>query len=391
MLDSEGTLTISGEGEMCDFYYYTDRPWINYCDDIVKSIICDGVTNIGNDAFLECSSLTSVVIPDSVIYIGAAAFFECGSLTSIVIPSHVTSISDFVFHGCSSLASVVIPNNVTNIGFGAFSRCNNLKTIYYQGSEYQWNNIEIGENNEDLLIVDIIFSFNSGIHTHTYTDSWTCDRDSYPTRDADGMRYRICKTCGEREEAILPKLQNRSLKFGDLTADWYKQSVDYVLTKGLMDGKGGGNFAPGENMTRAQFATVLWRIAGSPDSSAAVPFTDLDRNADWYLTAVAWAFENGIIKGTSPTTFNPNGNIKRQDMATIMYRYAGEYKHYDVSAKADLSSFPDVDGVDSYAADPVSWTNAVGIITGKDGLIAPQAFAARAEVATILMRFDLMH
>lgn len=66
MLDSEGTLTISGEGEMWDFYYYTDRPWINYCDDIVKSIICDGVTNIGNDAFLECSSLTSVAIPNGV-------------------------------------------------------------------------------------------------------------------------------------------------------------------------------------------------------------------------------------------------------------------------------------------------------------------------------------
>lgn len=330
---------------MWDFYYYTDRPWINYCDDIVKSIICDGVTNIGNDAFLECSSLTSVAIP----------------------------------------------NSVTSIGRGAFSGCNNLKTVYYQGSEYQWNNIEIGENNEDLLIVDIIFSFNSGIHTHTYTDSWTCDRDLYPTPDADGMRYRICTTCGEREEQILPKLQNSSLTFNDLTADWYKQSVDYVLTKGLMDGKGGGMFAPEENMTRAQFATVLWRIAGEPKSSSPSPFTDLDKNSDWYLTAVAWAYENGIIKGTSPTTFNPNGNIKRQDMATILYRYAGEYKHYDVSDKADLSSFPDVDGVDSYAADPVSWTNAVGIITGKDGLIAPQAFATRAEVATILMRFDLMH
>lgn len=224
---------------------------------------------------------------------------------------------------------------------------------------------------------------------HIYGEYYTVD--IHPTRDVNGVRYRICEICGEREEQTIPKLQNSSVVFNDLTADWYRQSVDYVLTKGLMDGKGGGMFAPDENMTRAQFATVLWRIAGSPASSTAVPFTDLDRNAEWYLTAVAWAYEYGIINGTSSTTFEPEGNIKRQDMAVILHRYAEKYMDYDVSGNADLSVFPDSGNIDGYAVQAISWANYLKIITGKDGQIVPIAPGTRAEVATILMRFDLLH
>ncbi|MCI9449185.1 MAG: hypothetical protein HFE30_02885 [Clostridiales bacterium] len=224
---------------------------------------------------------------------------------------------------------------------------------------------------------------------HIYGEDYTVE--VYPTRDKCGLRYRICKTCGDREDHDVPKLQNSSLIFDDLAADWYKPSVDYVLTNDLMNGKGDGKFSPSENMTRAQFATVLWRIAGNPESNANVPFDDLDRRAEWYLPAVAWAYENGIINGTSPASFDPNGNIKRQDMAVILYRYAEKYMGYNVSGSADLSYFPDAGTISDYAVNAIAWTNSLGIITGKDGQIAPIATGTRAEVATILMRFDLLH
>lgn len=224
---------------------------------------------------------------------------------------------------------------------------------------------------------------------HSYSERWTVK--SYPARDNEGIRYKICTRCSVKDEQMLKKLQNSSLIFDDITADWYKPWIDYAVTRNLMNGKGSGKFSPDEKMTRAEFATVLWRIAGSPESKSNVPFTDLDKNADWYLTAVEWAYENEIIKGTSPDKFEPNGNIKRQDMAVIMHRYAENYKRFDVSASADLTQFPDCNTVGTYAVNAVSWANSLGIITGKDGNIAPIEPGTRAEVAAILTRFDLIH
>ena len=117
-LDSEGTLTISGEGAMDDVI-----PWNSNCQDIIKVIIEDGVANIGYGAFYNCRSLTSITIPDSVTSIGASAFEYCTSLTSIIIPDSVTSIGNWAFAECYNLESIAIPYGVTIIGNGLFCRC----------------------------------------------------------------------------------------------------------------------------------------------------------------------------------------------------------------------------------------------------------------------------
>ena len=148
-LDSEGTLTISGKGEMKDYDYFSD-PWVRSavkCVSIESGVTCIGdyafhnctnltgvtipnsVTSIGGSAFSDCSSLTSITIPSSVTSIGRFAFSGCSSLTSITIPSSVTSIGERVFEGCSSLTSVTIPNSVTSIGEGAFNGCSSLTSI----------------------------------------------------------------------------------------------------------------------------------------------------------------------------------------------------------------------------------------------------------------------
>ncbi len=135
-LDSKGTLTISGEGEMTDWDYVSDVPWYSYrFYDIINVVIEDSVTSIGDSAFSDCYSLTSITIPDSVTSIGDSAFFSCSNLTSIIIPDSVTSIRNDAFYRCYSLTSVTIPDSVTSIGRYAFSSCDSLTSITIKNPE----------------------------------------------------------------------------------------------------------------------------------------------------------------------------------------------------------------------------------------------------------------
>jgi len=169
---------------------------------------------------------------------------------------------------------------------------------------------------------------------------------------------------------------------------WFYDAVKFAVSGGLMNGTSVTKFEPNTPMSRAMLVTVLWRLEGSPTPAGRNPFTDLKQ--DWYKDAVNWAYQNSIVNGTDPDKFSPNGNITREQMAAILYRYS-EYKGKDVSARADISAYPDADTTHSYAKDAISWANAEGLITGsKEGnqtVLAPRASATRAQVATILMRY----
>ena len=169
---------------------------------------------------------------------------------------------------------------------------------------------------------------------------------------------------------------------------WFKKAVDFVYTYGLMNGMTEDTFAPNAAMSRAMLVTVLWRAEGSPEPKGSAPFTDL--KAKWYKKAVAWAYENEIVKGMTATTFAPDAALSREQIAAIMYRYS-EYKGGDVSARADLSGFPDGSKTHSYAKDAMSWAVAEGLISGvKQGSVHyldPRGNATRAQVATILLRY----
>ena len=126
VLSSDGTLTISGKGEMPD---YITSPWAGYKESITAVEIKNGVTSIGDRAFMNCVSLKSVTIPNSVKSIVNRAFLYCVNLKSVTIPNSVTSIGDYTFSYCSGLTSVIIGNSVTNIGQSAFSRCTGLTSV----------------------------------------------------------------------------------------------------------------------------------------------------------------------------------------------------------------------------------------------------------------------
>jgi len=128
-VESTGTLTISGTGDMYAYSYASDWPWHTYRSSIKKVVINNGVTSIGYEAFIDCSGLTSVTIPNSVTSIGSGAFSGCYGLTSVTIPNSVTSIGLGAFSYCEGLTSVTIPNSVTSIGSSAFSYCTGLTSI----------------------------------------------------------------------------------------------------------------------------------------------------------------------------------------------------------------------------------------------------------------------
>ena len=177
-----------------------------------------------------------------------------------------------------------------------------------------------------------------------------------------------------------------ALPFADVTkGDWFYDAVQYVYDKGMMNGVDGDRFAPNATTSRAMIVTILYRLENEPAVSGKSPFTDVAAG-QWYTNAVAWAAANGIVTGTTDTTFAPNGNITREQMAAILYRYAS-YKGLDVSRQADLSGYADASAISAYAKQAMAWANGRGLITGVTATtLRPDGNAVRAQAATILMR-----
>lgn len=174
--------------------------------------------------------------------------------------------------------------------------------------------------------------------------------------------------------------------FTDVPNDaWYAEAVSWAQANRIMDGVSEGSFAPDGAVTRAMLVTILYRLSGSPDmpeSDWGYAYEDVDASA-WYAAAVYWARMNGVADGVSDTQFDPDGDITREQLVTMLYRYAG------ASAIGGALSFYDAASVSSWAVEAVSWASAEGIVSGREGnLFDPQGGATRAECAAILMRYD---
>ena len=204
------------------------------------------------------------------------------------------------------------------------------------------------------------------------------------TEQADGT-YTFTMPNGQ--VTVTVTFAEAPLPFPDVAeGDWFYDAVRYAYETGLMDGVGDSLFAPNSETTRAQLVTILYRLEGEPEVSGTSGFTDVEAGT-WYTDAVAWAAANGIVNGVSETEFAPGKDITREQLATILFRYA-EAKGYDVSARADLSAYTDADQIQSYAAESVAWAVAEGLIQGfEDNTLRPAGNATRAQIATILMRF----
>ena len=398
----------------------------SYCESLTSVTIPDSVTSIGDNTFDGCTSLTSVTIPNSVTSIGKGAFSNCKSLTSVTIPGSVTRIGVGAFASCTSLTSVTIPDSVTSINNGAFYDCSSLTDVYYAGSEAQWKAISISSaGNDDLLTANI--HYNYGSHTHSYKDvvtAPTCTEkgytthtcacgDSYvdtytnalghawdngkvtkePTETETGVKTFTCTRCGETKTETIPATGSDvdvTEMFSDVTKNWAYPGIQYCVTHKLMGSTGGDKFAPTMTTTRAQIVQILYNLEGEPKVSGTTPFTDLTQ--DWYQDAVLWAYQTGVVAGTSSTTFEPDLPVTREQIAVILMEYVTRVLKLERTwTPADLSIFPDAASVSDWAKDAMADAVALGLISGASNggqtCLNPQGSATREQVATILMEF----
>lgn len=219
------------------------------------------------------------------------------------------------------------------------------------------------------------------------------DGDKIDLKDKGDGKFTFEMPKGDVEiEVSFALIEDETVKadFADVAADaWYADAVQYVYENGMMSGTSETTFSPDLTTTRGMIVTILYRLEGSPDLSnenLGYPYADVDANA-YYADAVYWARQNGIVSGMSAEQFAPNNAITREQMAAILYRYA-QFKGYDVSAKADLSVYTDAAQVSTYATDAMAWANGAQLIAGtSQATLTPAGNATRAQVATILMRF----
>ena len=179
--------------------------------------------------------------------------------------------------------------------------------------------------------------------------------------------------------------------FSDVTKNWAYPGIQYCVTHGIMGGMGDGTFAPTGTTTRAQIVQILYNLEGTPAVSGTTPFTDL--TANWYKPAILWAYQNNVVAGTSPTTFDPERPVTREQIAVILTQYMFHVLKMERTwTPADLNKFPDGAQVSGWAKEAMQDAVALGLINGTkapDGKVYldPQGSAARQQVATILMNF----
>ena len=235
-------------------------------------------------------------------------------------------------------------------------------------------------------------------YVDTYVDALGHAWDSgtvtkQPTATETGVRTYTCTRCSATKTETIPATGSVDVTqmFTDVTKNWAYPGIQYCVTHGIMGGMGDGTFAPTGTTTRAQIVQILYNLEGTPAVSGTTPFTDL--TANWYKPAILWAYQNNVVAGTSPTTFDPHQPVTREQIAVILTQYMFHVLKMERTwTPADLSKFPDGANVSSWAKEAMQDAVALGLINGTkapDDKVYhdPQGSAARQQVATILMNF----
>ena len=241
----------------------------------------------------------------------------------------------------------------------------------------------------------------TGAHTH----KWDAGKvTTEPTATTPGVRTYTCTICGQTKEEVIPPTGGStvcpggtscpSYGFRDVAgpADWSHEGIDYCVRRSLMVGTGVGTFSPNAVCSRAQIVQILYNLSGDTADygNYYLPFTDV-APGDWFYEAVAWAYANDIVAGTSATTFAPNVDITREQMTVILYGYTAKYAPAFTGGGTSLGQFPDAGSVANWAYAAMNWAVGNGLISGVESYgvtyLAPQGSATRAQASAIIMRY----
>ena len=245
------------------------------------------------------------------------------------------------------------------------------------------------------------------LHTHTWDAGVVTQK---PTATEPGVKTFTCTICGETKTEPIPATGVPDVCPGGPTCpgyafrdmpvptDWAHEGLDYCIYHGYIAGTSASTVSPNGVCTRAQLVSILYRVQGEPTtvkgyelSKLRAPFDDVPRG-QWYTDAIWWAKLMGVVAGTSATTFDPEGEITREQLAVILYNYTKQFAPGSLTATGSLAGFPDAASVSSWARTEMAWAVGNGLISGTgSGSVAyltPQGSATRAQVAAILMRFE---
>lgn len=244
------------------------------------------------------------------------------------------------------------------------------------------------------------------LHTHTWDAGVVTQK---PTATEPGVKTYTCTICNEQKTESIPATgvpdtcpggpTCPGYAFRDMPApdNWAHAGLDYCIYSGYINGLSATTVDPSGTCTRAQLVCILYRIQGEPKvvegyelDKLRAPFDDVPRG-QWYTNAILWAKLTRIVNGTSATTFDPSGQITREQLAAILYRYTAKYAPDATGNAASLADYPDAGSVSAYARDAMAWAVGNGLIKGlphdKTDYLEPGGSTTRAQVATILMRY----
>lgn len=245
------------------------------------------------------------------------------------------------------------------------------------------------------------------LHEHAWNAGVVTQK---PTATEPGIKTFTCTICSATKTEAIPATGVPDVCPGGPTcpgyafrdmpvpADWSHEGLDYCIYRGYIAGTSASTVAPTGVCTRAQLVSILYRIQGEPTTvkdyelaKLRAPFDDVPRG-QWYTDAIWWAKITGVVSGTSATTFDPSGEITREQLAVILYNYTKQFAPGSLTATGSLAGFPDAGSVSSWARTEMAWAVGNGLIsgTGSGGVayLSPKGSATRAQVAAILMRFE---
>ena len=213
--------------------------------------------------------------------------------------------------------------------------------------------------------------------------------DAASSPNGEPLLLAACEVSGTVAVYQLGSEDLTVLPFTDVDSDdWFLAAVQYVYENDRMAGTSSTTFQPEVNLTRAMAAQVLYNLEGQPAVTGDTTFTDAAAAGEWAVKAITWAEQTGVVAGIGDGLFAPTANVTREEFAQMMYNYAS-YKEYDLTLEGDLSQFEDASAISGWAETAMSWANGSGLINGHDdGTIDPQGTTTRAQAASILMNFD---
>ena len=349
---------VKNGNEFTGYYKYEgDEDWTQVANTITNASVGESETlRIGVRAGYGSGSSGNDVIFES--------FTENGTLIPFTMKKTVLDVS--------AVGKVASVDTLVGTAFEALGLSETVTVYLDNGSKAEVPVIWNAEDYDAALL---------GQQTVTGTLDLT---DVENIVNPDDLTVSVSVTVKE-EEKIEPDHTEicPSKDFTDVNVtEWYHDAIDYVLSKGIMNGNGDGTFAPVGHLTRAELVQILYNMEGRPEHKDAASFPDVAAD-DWFYDAVTWAAENGVVLGHDNGTFAPDDNVTREDMVTILWRYAGEPE-----ATSDEITFADVALIADYAQAPVAWAVEKQVVIGVgDNMFNPDGFSERAEIAQLMMNY----